>query len=108
MNPSVTVWVKPSCVQCTQVKRMLERLAVPYETLDLTDPAYATQLERFISEGFKSAPITTFRDTVLSQRRNEAALPSSFQPSIDRAIASRICCVISWTCRSGTPCRRTS
>ena len=66
MNPSVTVWVKPSCVQCTQVKRMLERLAVPYETLDLTDPAYATQLERFISEGFKSAPITTFRDTTIA------------------------------------------
>lgn len=60
MIPLVTVWTKPVCPQCRLTKALLERLGVPYNEADLTAPENADRLEWFISEGYKSAPITTF------------------------------------------------
>ncbi len=50
-----TVYVKPSCVQCDMTKRMLDKLEVDYDTVDITQDEDA--LEMVLSLGFKSAPV---------------------------------------------------
>jgi len=50
-----TVYVKPSCVQCDATKRLMDRLGVQYDTVDITKDPDA--LEKILSMGFKSAPV---------------------------------------------------
>jgi len=50
-----TVYVKPACVQCDMTKRMLDKLEVDYDTVDITQDDSA--LEMVLSLGFKSAPV---------------------------------------------------
>jgi glutaredoxin-like protein NrdH len=50
-----TVYVKPACVQCDMTKRMLDKLEIDYDTVDITQDASA--LEMVMSMGFKSAPV---------------------------------------------------
>lgn len=50
-----TVYVKPSCVQCDATKRLMDRLGVEYDTVDITKDLDA--LEKILSMGFKSAPV---------------------------------------------------
>lgn len=50
-----TVYVKPACVQCDMTKRMLDKLDIQYDTVDITEDAEA--LEKVLSMGFKSAPV---------------------------------------------------
>ena len=50
-----TVYTKPACVQCDMTKRMLDKLGVDYNTVDITeDPA---ALDMILGMGFKSAPV---------------------------------------------------
>jgi glutaredoxin-like protein NrdH len=50
-----TVYTKPSCVQCDMTKRMLDRIGVEYETVDITEDSAA--MEMVLGLGFKSAPV---------------------------------------------------
>lgn len=51
----ITVYTKPSCVQCEATKRMMDKLKIKYSTVDITVDAEA--FEMIISKGFKSAPV---------------------------------------------------
>jgi len=52
---TVTVYTKPSCVQCTATYRALDSKQIPYETLDLTVDDAA--LERVKALGYLQAPV---------------------------------------------------
>ena len=53
--PRVTVFSRPQCVQCTMTKKLLDRLGIEHDTVDVTkDPdahAYVTGL------GYTAAPV---------------------------------------------------
>jgi len=51
----VTVYTKPSCVQCEATKRMMDKLKIKYSTVDISADAEAFDL--VISKGFKAAPV---------------------------------------------------
>lgn len=52
---SITVYTKPSCVQCNATYRALDAKGIEYEILDLSeDPA---ALEHVKSLGYMSAPV---------------------------------------------------
>jgi len=50
-----TVYTKPSCVQCDMTKRMLDKIGVEYNTVDVTEDSAA--MEMVLGLGFKSAPV---------------------------------------------------
>lgn len=50
-----TVYTKPSCVQCDMTKRMLDKIGVDYDTVDITENPAA--LEMILGLGFTSAPV---------------------------------------------------
>jgi len=52
---TVTVYTKANCVQCEATKRHLDKLSVPYETVDVTNDIAA--LDKLISLGYRSAPV---------------------------------------------------
>lgn len=60
MTAAVTVYTKPSCVQCDMTRKLLDRLAVEHETVDVSaDPeahAYVTGL------GYTAAPVVVVND----------------------------------------------
>jgi glutaredoxin-like protein NrdH len=51
----ITVYTKPSCVQCEATKRMMDKLSIDYNTVDITLDAEA--FDMLISKGYKSAPV---------------------------------------------------
>jgi glutaredoxin-like protein NrdH len=51
----VTVYTKPSCVQCDATKRMMDKLKIEYTTVDITVDDKA--LEMLQEKGFRSAPV---------------------------------------------------
>lgn len=51
----ITVYTKPACVQCEATKRMMDKLNIDYETVDITLDTEA--FDMVISKGFKSAPV---------------------------------------------------
>ena len=52
---TVTVYTKDSCVQCEATKRHLDKLDIPYETINITQDVGA--LDKLISLGYRSAPV---------------------------------------------------
>ncbi len=52
---AITVYTKPSCVQCDQTKRFLDKSKIDYLTIDITENQEA--FDKIISMGFKSAPV---------------------------------------------------
>ena len=52
---TVTVYTKNNCVQCEATKRHLDKLDIPYETINITDNIGA--LDKLISLGYRSAPV---------------------------------------------------
>jgi glutaredoxin-like protein NrdH len=56
----ITVYTKPSCVQCDATKRMMDKLDIKYETVDITVDTKA--FDMIISKGFKSAPVVITED----------------------------------------------
>lgn len=52
---SVTVYTKPSCVQCNATKRALAKAGLAYREVDLTQDAEA--LETVKAMGYQSAPV---------------------------------------------------
>jgi glutaredoxin-like protein NrdH len=51
----VTVYTKPSCVQCEATKRMMDKLKVEYSTVDVSVDAEA--FDMIVAKGFKSVPV---------------------------------------------------
>ena len=52
---SITVYTKPSCVQCNATKRALAKAGMAYEEIDLTVDADA--LEAVKALGYQQAPV---------------------------------------------------
>lgn len=52
---TITVYSKPSCVQCTATYRALDRLGVDYDIVDISQDAEA--LDRVRSLGYMQAPV---------------------------------------------------
>ncbi|KJL37075.1 Glutaredoxin-like protein NrdH [Microbacterium ginsengisoli] len=75
----ITVWTKPSCVQCTAVKRRLTEAGVPFTERDLTAEEHESDLEYFRKLGYRSAPITA---------HGAVAVPGFVPAEIDRIIAA--------------------
>jgi len=49
------VYTKPSCVQCEQTKKLLDKNGVKYTTIDITQDQEA--YEKVVAMGFMSAPV---------------------------------------------------
>lgn len=50
-----TVYTKPQCVQCDMTKRLLDKIGVEYQTVDIIEnPA---ELDRLIAMGYRAAPV---------------------------------------------------
>lgn len=54
---TITVWTKPSCIQCEATKRTLTTANVPFSEKDLTDPSNQEALDAFKQRGLLQAPI---------------------------------------------------
>lgn len=57
---TVTVYTKDNCVQCEATKRHLDKLDIPYETINITQDIGA--LDKLISLGYRSAPVVVTDD----------------------------------------------
>lgn len=57
---SITVYTKPACVQCDATKRLLTKLELEFETIDITENADA--FEMLIAKGFQAAPVVNAGD----------------------------------------------
>jgi len=56
----VTVYTKDNCVQCEATKRHLDKLDIPYSTINITNDISA--LDKLISLGYRSAPVVVTED----------------------------------------------
>ena len=56
----VTVYTTPACVQCQQTKRMMDRLGIRYDAIDLSQ--HPEQLQQFQADGLTQAPIVVAGD----------------------------------------------
>ena len=57
---NITVYTKPSCVQCDATKRSLDKLNLPYSTVDVTVDAEA--FDMLVEKGFKAMPVVNAGD----------------------------------------------
>lgn len=73
---SITVYSKPSCVQCTATYRALARHGLDYDVVDLTADGRA--LEQVTSMGYVQAPV------VIAGERHWAG----FRPDLIQAVAA--------------------
>lgn len=60
MNTTVTVYTKPACVQCNATYKALDKVGIPYVTVDITEDAAAR--ERVLSLGYLQAPVVMAGD----------------------------------------------
>jgi len=51
----VTLYTKDNCVQCVATKKMMDKLGVPYDTVDITDNP--EELDKLIALGYRAAPV---------------------------------------------------
>jgi glutaredoxin-like protein NrdH len=56
----ITVYTKPSCVQCDATKRMMDKLKISYSVVDVTVDTEA--FDMIVSKGFKSVPVVITND----------------------------------------------
>lgn len=57
MTVQVTVYSKPNCPQCTQTKKRLEKLEIPF-----TEESVLDHLEEFKQRGHLAAPVVIVTD----------------------------------------------
>lgn len=57
---SITVYTKPSCVQCDATKRHLKKLGLEFDTVDITEDQAA--YDKIVALGFKAAPVVITDD----------------------------------------------
>ncbi len=90
---SITVYTKPSCVQCNATYRALDAKGIQYEIRDLSEDAAA--LEQVKALGYMQAPVVItdeghwsgFRPDKIAELVKRAILPSdaTWRPAIARA-----------------------
>jgi len=51
----ITVYSKPSCVQCTATTREMDRKGIEYQYIDLTEDSEA--METVANMGYRQAPV---------------------------------------------------
>lgn len=50
-----TVYTKPNCIQCDMTKRLMDKIGVEYNTVDIVEnPA---ELDKLIELGYRAAPV---------------------------------------------------
>ena len=61
MQNNITVYTLPNCVQCNQTKKLLTKLELGFDIVDLTQNE---EDYRFVTEhlGYKAAPVIIVRD----------------------------------------------
>jgi glutaredoxin-like protein NrdH len=57
---TVTVYTKPSCVQCDATKRTLDKIGVGYTAIDVTQDEEA--FDMLVEKGFKAMPVVNAGD----------------------------------------------
>lgn len=57
---TVTVYSKPSCVQCTATTKALDSKGIPYLVVDLTTDSEA--MDFVVSLGYRQAPVVVVDD----------------------------------------------
>lgn len=77
MSAPITVYSKPSCVQCTATQRALGQAGLDYEVIDLADNEAA--LQEVLAMGYQQAPVVVAGDTSWS----------GFRPDLIKAAADR-------------------
>lgn len=56
----VTVYSKPNCVQCDATKRLMDKLDISYNTIDITQDTEA--FDKIVGMGFMAAPVVITDD----------------------------------------------
>lgn len=56
----VTVYSKPNCVQCDATKRLMDKLNIAYDTVDITVDTEA--FDKIVGMGFMAAPVVITDD----------------------------------------------
>ena len=74
----ITVYAKPSCVQCTATYKALAKAGLSYDTVDITTDSEA--LDYVMSLGYLQAPVVVTDDEHWS----------GFRPDKISALASRL------------------
>ena len=81
---SITVYSKPSCVQCNATYRALDSQGSDYEVIDITESPDA--YEYVLSLGYKQAPVVVVRDWT-SDKSYDLHHWSGFRPDLIERIA---------------------
>jgi glutaredoxin-like protein NrdH len=77
----VTVFEKPNCIQCTQSKKLLDKLEIDYKTIDITVDTEA--YEYIVNNlGYKQAPVIT----VESEDHLDGLSWSGFMPELIKGL----------------------
>jgi len=50
-----TVYTKPNCVQCDMTKRLMDKIGVKYDTVDIVENP--EELDKLIEMGYRAAPV---------------------------------------------------
>ena len=50
-----TVYTKDNCVQCDATKRMMDKIGIEYETINITQNP--EELDKLIELGYRAAPV---------------------------------------------------
>lgn len=73
VRPTVTVFSKAACVQCTATYRALDKMGVPYEVVDIELDEAAR--ERVLALGYLQAPVVFVEDDHWSGYRPDRLAP---------------------------------
>lgn len=55
-----TVYTKPQCVQCDMTKRLMDKLDIEYNTVDISENP--EELDKLIAMGYRAAPVVITDD----------------------------------------------
>lgn len=55
-----TVYTKPQCVQCDMTKRLMDKIGVAYQTVDITENP--DEMQKLIDMGYRAAPVVMTAD----------------------------------------------
>lgn len=55
-----TVYTKPQCVQCDMTKRLMDKIGVAYQTVDITENP--DEMQKLIDMGYRAAPVVVTED----------------------------------------------
>lgn len=75
---AITVYSKPSCVQCTATYRAMDKLGLEYEVVDLATDEQA--LLDLMARGYQAAPVV----------EADGEYWSGFRPDLIKAAAQRV------------------